>query len=256
MKLKFETLKGFKLHAQDGEIGKIKDILFDDHQWGGRWLVADTHRWLPGRKVLLSPISFEEPDMDEKTIPVRMTKQEIQDSPPLEEDAPVSLQYEKSFYDQFYWPYYWMGGGLWANQPSPIHLDPNRSESPTDNNPDPDPEHQDHVLRSADELTNYEVIFSKLLESESLGTVADLVIDTETWAVPYLILQNQKLLSAKKILVPQEYVIHTQWKKHSIQVDLDGKALEAAPALEDADRISKQMEEKVHSFFKTNRINS
>ena len=38
MKLRFENLKGFKLQAQDGEIGKIKDVLFDDQQWGGRWL--------------------------------------------------------------------------------------------------------------------------------------------------------------------------------------------------------------------------
>ncbi|MDA3874892.1 MAG: PRC-barrel domain-containing protein [Kiritimatiellae bacterium] len=251
MKLKFETLKGFKLHAQDGEIGKIKDVLFDDHQWGGRWLVADTRNWLPGRKVLLSPISFDKPDLEEKILPVRMTKQDIKDSPPLEEDAPVSQQFEKSFFDQFYWPYYWTGGGLWANQTYPIHLDSKENEYPTDQNPEPDPENQEHVLRSADELTNYQVIFSKLLESEVQGNVADLVIDTETWAVPYLIIQNRKWLSSKKVLVPQERVVSTEWNNHSIHVNLDESALEAAPALEDGDCVSKEMEDLTNEYFKS-----
>lgn len=251
MKIKFETLKGFKLHARDGEIGKINDLLFDDHQWGGRWLVADTRNWLPGRKVLLSPISFENPNPKEKTIPVRKTQQDIQDSPPLEEDAPVSLQYEKTFYDQFFWPYYWTGGGLWANQTYPIHLDPDRNEYQIDSDSEPDPEHRDHVLRSADELANYQITTGQILDKDVIASVSDLVIDTETWAVPYLILRRGKLLSAKKILVPREYVVRTQWKEHSIQVDLEEKTLDAAPELEDGDYVSQEMEDRSNSFFKS-----
>lgn len=249
MKLTIDTLRGYTLHAQDGEIGKIKDLLFDDHQWGGRWLVADTRSWLPGRKVLLSPISFENPNPEEKSIPVRMTQQEIQDSPPLEEDAPVSLQYEKTFYDQYFWPYYWTGGGLWANQTYPIHLDPDRNKFQIDSDAEPDPEHRDHVLRSADELMNYRITVGRVLEQDAIASVSDLVIDTETWAVPYLILRKGNLLSAKKIMVPRERVIRTQWKERSIHMDLDEKNLDEAPEFEGRELISDETEKRTTDFF-------
>lgn len=249
MKVQFTFLKGFGLQAEDGEIGKIKDVLFDDHQWGGRWVVADTGDWLPGRKVLLSPISFDEPDMEEKTIPVRMTKQEIQDSPPLEEDAPVSLQYEKTFYNQFYWPYYWLGGGLWANQTSPVYLDPTRNQNEIDTTPGEDPEHQDHVLRSATELQNYQVTTLIPDESDTLGVVSDLVIDTKTWSVPYLLLQNRSLLPSKKILVPRDRVVSTHWQEHAIRADLDEHVFGVAPGIEDQDVVSAEMEERANAFF-------
>jgi len=38
---KAKTLKGYKLHSLDGEIGKVKEFYFDDHHWTIRYLVAD-----------------------------------------------------------------------------------------------------------------------------------------------------------------------------------------------------------------------
>ena len=54
-----KDLKGYVLRATDGEIGRCKDFLFDDRHWTIRYMVADTHKWLPGRKVLISPISLD-----------------------------------------------------------------------------------------------------------------------------------------------------------------------------------------------------
>lgn len=249
MKLKLNVLKGFTLNAQDGEIGKIKDVLFDDHQWGGRWVVADTGSWLPGRKVLLSPISFEEPDLEKKRIPVSMTKEDIQNSPALAEDAPVSLQYEKTFYDQFYWPYYWIGGGLWGNQTSPMYLNPNRNqEESLDPETRPDPEHQDHVLRSAVELQKYQLISSTSPARSAVGMASDLIIDTQTWSVPYLIAQNRILFPTRKILLPRELVSSTNWAEHSIFLRLDELSFEDAPSLEE-DIVTPEMEERAKAFF-------
>jgi PRC-barrel domain len=48
-------LRGFKLGARDGELGKVKDFYFDDESWIVRYLIADTGKWLAGRQVLISP---------------------------------------------------------------------------------------------------------------------------------------------------------------------------------------------------------
>ena len=50
-----KEIKGYVLGAQDGDIGRCHDFLFDDKNWAVRYIVADTKKWLPGRKVLISP---------------------------------------------------------------------------------------------------------------------------------------------------------------------------------------------------------
>ena len=51
-------LKGYTLDAIDSTLGQCSDFLFDDQHWTIRYMVADTRRWLPGRKVLVSPIAM------------------------------------------------------------------------------------------------------------------------------------------------------------------------------------------------------
>jgi hypothetical protein len=52
-----DSIIGYRLEATDGEFGRCKDFLFDDEKWVTRYMVVDTGKWLPGRKVLISPIS-------------------------------------------------------------------------------------------------------------------------------------------------------------------------------------------------------
>ena len=61
-----KSMEGYVLRATDGDIGRCKDFLFDDEFWTVRYMVADTRKWLPGRKVLISPISLESPDWQGK----------------------------------------------------------------------------------------------------------------------------------------------------------------------------------------------
>jgi hypothetical protein len=48
-------ITGYHIHATDGPIGHVEDFMVDDEDWAIRFLVADTHNWLPGKKVILSP---------------------------------------------------------------------------------------------------------------------------------------------------------------------------------------------------------
>src|SRR5262245_4340906 len=54
----FTDIRNFSLAAKDGEIGKVKELYFDDQNWTVRYVVVDTGGWLSGRKVLLAPLSF------------------------------------------------------------------------------------------------------------------------------------------------------------------------------------------------------
>ena len=70
-----EHMKKFEIVATDGRIGAVDDFYFDDERWAIRYVVVDTGRWLPGRRVLISrlrtgviPPSFETPTPSSKAM--------------------------------------------------------------------------------------------------------------------------------------------------------------------------------------------
>ena len=81
-------LRRYVIEARDGEIGRCHDFLFDDRYWAIRYMVADTRKWLPGLKVLISPISLELPDWQGKRFPVKLTREQVKGNPPWKRISP------------------------------------------------------------------------------------------------------------------------------------------------------------------------
>ena len=117
MLCKAKILKGYTLDSLDGEIGKVREFYFDDQHWTIRYLVADTGNWLAGRQVLISPYALVAVIVEKKHIEINLTKQQIEDSPPLESDKPVSRQFEDEYHGFFGWPLYWGGPYMWGAYP-------------------------------------------------------------------------------------------------------------------------------------------
>ena len=97
--------------------GKVNDIYFDDRHWTVRYLVVNTGNWLTGRKVLLAPYALVAVNADEKNIVANLTKKQIEDSPSLDTDKPVSKQFESDYYGYYGWPTYWYGPYSWGYYP-------------------------------------------------------------------------------------------------------------------------------------------
>jgi hypothetical protein len=107
-------IRGCSIGATDGQIGSISDILFDDASWRIRWLVVDTGAILPGRKVLLPPSALSLVNHVGHQFAVRLTKQQIKDSPSVETDEPVSRTLESELYDYYGWAPYSQRASTWA----------------------------------------------------------------------------------------------------------------------------------------------
>jgi hypothetical protein len=103
------NLMGFVLRATDGDIGAVEDFYFDDDNWTVRYLVADTQKWIPGRKVLISPISLGNVDAEQKQVSVNLTREQIKNSPDIDTHKPISRQHETAVYNYYGYPYYWSG---------------------------------------------------------------------------------------------------------------------------------------------------
>jgi hypothetical protein len=111
-------LKGIGIAATDGDIGSVKDLYFDDVAWTIRYLVVDTGTWLPGRQVLISPMSIAGETSADK-IPVALTRQQVADSPPIDADRPVDRQHEIELSRYYRYPYYWAGPYRWGRDGRP-----------------------------------------------------------------------------------------------------------------------------------------
>ena len=78
-----DNLTGFKVHAVDGDIGKIDKAT---REVGGGYVVVDTGPWIFGRKVMLPAGTVERVDWNDMTVYVDRTKSQIKDSPELDEN--------------------------------------------------------------------------------------------------------------------------------------------------------------------------
>ena len=75
---------GHHVVATDGEIGHVSDFLIDDLHWTVRYLVVDTHNWLPDKKVLLSPWWVSDLDWPQRRIGMDLKRETIKGSPPYD----------------------------------------------------------------------------------------------------------------------------------------------------------------------------
>src|SRR5688572_18196681 len=89
-----KELQHYQLRAEDGLIGTVRDFYFDDLHWTVRYLVVDTGGWLSRRLVLISPEALGIPEWNERVLPVRLTRDQVKHSPPIDTAKPVSRQQE------------------------------------------------------------------------------------------------------------------------------------------------------------------
>jgi len=99
------------IHATDGDIGSIQEVYFDDRSWAVRYLVVKTG-WLLGRLVLVAPVAVAGIDEVNRTMRIDLTKEQIEQSPPIDAAKPISREYEIAYYRHFRWAPYWEPGPI------------------------------------------------------------------------------------------------------------------------------------------------
>jgi hypothetical protein len=214
-----KAFKHFKLRARDGDIGKAEEFYFDDKYWVVRYLVADTGSWLSDRQVLISPYALGQADDAERVLPVRLTKKQIEDSPPLISHQPVSRQYELDYYAYYQWPYYGYGPYSWGFNPYLVRDGALEGIINREQNWDPH-------LRSTRDATGHHI----QAQDGELGHVADFIIDDESWAIRYLVVDTKNWWPGKHVLVAPGWIERISWEDGKVFVNLSREDMKRSPA--------------------------
>ena len=236
---KTKTLEGYKLHSLDGEIGHVQGFYFDDRHWTIRYLLADTGNWLPGRQVLISPYALVAAIEDEKHIAVDLTKKQIENSPSLNSDKPVSRQFEESYYEHYGWPTYWGGTAMWGYSPYIIRDREQWSKSSLMEKA------WDPHLRSTHDVSGY---FIQAADGE-IGHVEDFVIDDETWAIRYLVVATRNWWPGKKVLISPQWIERVSWTESKVFIKLTREAIKQAPEFTEESLITRDYEAGLYRHY-------
>lgn len=232
-----------RVKAVDGDIGPVDDLLFDDRQWGIRYLVVDAGQWLAEREVLISPYSIKHPMRRDGVIDVALTRRLVRGSPALDSGQAVSPEQEQDFQRHYHYPVYWDGGGLWALGPAPY---PSVAPLASVDRPAAAAYPQDMQLRSGEAFAGFEVHAA----DQCIGDVEDLVFDDEAWAIRYLIVNTQSWWpGGRRVLVGVPWMDRIDWAAQRVHVTLTREQISCSPVYQDVSSLHRDYEVRLHANY-------
>jgi uncharacterized protein YrrD len=212
-----------KLHASDGEIGHVSDFYFDDQKWVVRYVVVDTGSWLPGRLVLISPHAFGDVFQHGDWLPVKLTRKQIETSPVMESQRPVSRQYEAEYCRYYGYPSYWDGIEMWGAAGFPVAQPPTLMPIKEDRRfgsiKDEDPH-----LRSTKALDGYHI----QTKEGQVGHITDFVIDEKSWAICHLVIETGHWLFGKEIAISPSDIDRISYEESMVYVNVTKDSIREA----------------------------
>jgi hypothetical protein len=234
-----KDLHGYVVHATDGDIGRVRALLFDDQTWAIRYVVCDLGIWLPGRSVLLAPIAFGQPHHETRMFPVPLTKEQVKNSPDIDTDKPVSRQQELALYRYYEWPVYW--GAVEAVGSTPVPIPPPAMEVAEVL----EGQRGDPHLQSTQEVIGYYIRAS----DGDIGHVEDFIVDNAAWTMRYIVIDTRNWWPGKKVLVAPQWITAVNWGESQVQVDLRREDIKNSPEFDSAAPVNREYEERLYDFY-------
>ena len=100
------SVKGYHVHASDGELGHVENFLADDANWDIRYLVIATRNWWPGKIIQLAPYAVTDIDWLDRQVKLNVTRDQVKSAPAWDPLAMADEVSEQQFHRHFGWPGY------------------------------------------------------------------------------------------------------------------------------------------------------
>lgn len=254
-------LEGFELTANDGPIGSIKDLYFDDEQWRVRYFVVKGDAWLSGRSVLIAPSAMIAPQSDDRRLVTTLTKDQVRNSPEIDLEREVSRQQEEQLHRHYAWPMYWtpqtaLGTSFTApispvaeptgavrginelprtgtRQDSPMEVEARVTGS------------TDHHLRSASVVRGYHIEAN----DGAIGHVEDFVVDDTDWSVRYMLVDTSNWWAGRKVLVPLLSISTIDAPTATVRVELTRDQIKNGPEYDASRPMARDYTDRLDAHF-------
>lgn len=92
---------GYRVEADDTELGRVDGVLVDDETWAVRYFAVTVAGAEPPRLQIYSPDWVETVRWIERSVHLKLAHEVAANAPPLSADAMVSRDYEQKLYDYY-----------------------------------------------------------------------------------------------------------------------------------------------------------
>jgi hypothetical protein len=254
-----KDIQGCAIHATDGDMGHVDDFYFDDETWVIRYFVVDTSAWLAARNsVLISPIAIGQSEVSKKVLTVSNTKQQVQDSPSIDTQKPVSRQHEIEHLRYFGYPFYWGGAGLWGAGAYPSMMTPGYegvNVASHDERLDREAAYaqadvaaglEDNThLRSCKAVMDYRIMAT----DGDIGHIHSLLVDEETWAIRYLVVKTSNWWRGNQVLIAPQWIKGITWSSATVSVELTRQSVIDAPPYDSTELLNRAAEANIYEHY-------
>jgi hypothetical protein len=222
-------LSGYEISATDGSIGHVRGFYFDPQSWNIHYLAVDTREWLPGRIVLISLVALGKLDPGHRLMPISLSKEQIKNGPPVEEDAPITSLHALNAY--YGWQF-----SLCGDMPSHC-IEPTETGSAGE---------EDVELRSTREMIGFYVKAG----DGHVGHVEDFIVDDEGWAVRYMVTDGRNRLLGKKALIPLSWTDEIGWTNKEVYVAASLGVIKDSPEYDPLSLPDTEYEQELLEYFR------
>ena len=101
------VLIGHHVHAEDGDIGHVHDLLVDDRSWAIRYLIVNTSNWWGGHQVLVAPNWIESMSWVDARVTVDLTRKAIEEAPAYDPAKQLDREQEEGMHEHYGRSGYW-----------------------------------------------------------------------------------------------------------------------------------------------------
>jgi hypothetical protein len=215
------ALRKYEVHATDGKLGVAVDAYFDNDNRQLQYLVVETGRWLPGKKLLIGQRFLGLPDRDKRQWPINMTREEAERRQAAVEELPTSWELEELLKARY--------GGLDNRGGAPLGaMHGSASRQAIDRAVESRVDQVD--LRSLAEVVGYHI---EALDGP-LGVAEDFLIDDEDWGIRYMVVDTKSWKPGREVLVPPEWVETVSWGERKIHVKISRQKVKTSQRVDRA----------------------
>jgi len=196
---------------------------------------------------LISPIAISQPNWTDKILPVSITKEQVKNSPDIDTQKPVSRQHEIQYLGYYGYPSYWGGAGLWGNGLYPNTIATGFAgyvSMPLAMRSGGDPAEREQAAARAEaahedddpHLRSCKAVMGRHIEATDgdIGHVQGLLVDEETWAIRYIIVNTSNWWLGHDVLIAPQWIQDMNWSGETVSVNLTRQAVKDAPPYEPA----------------------
>ncbi|MEN6385939.1 MAG: PRC-barrel domain-containing protein, partial [Phycisphaerales bacterium] len=169
-----------------------------------------------------------------------LTKDEIEKSPVIDADKPVSRQQETELHKYYNWAAYWSGPfGLVATPVGPVSIDAEKKASVQVQ------EKAQNHLRSTKEVIGYNLHAS----DGKIGLVDDFIIHEENWLIRYMIVDTTRWFMGKKVIIPPDWISEIDWQNAEVYVDVSKETVRKSPQFNPSAPVNREYEIRLYDYY-------